>query len=297
MTAPADRIAEHLNLCFGPEFAPADSFSLAGMERALKKLERPQDRLPPTIHVAGTNGKGSTCAFMRAIAEAAGLSVHCFSKPHLHQTRERVRLAGKLVSDDEFIGAIDRVAATGERLRHFEGQVAAAFTLFADTPADLLILETGMGGTHDATNVIERPALCVLTPVDIDHAALLGPTRAAIARQKAGVLKVGARVIVADHLPAGFEIDNPRLVSSGDAGALAWIEDAQEPVSAEFRDDRFSAAFERRSEDQSVFTVAYVVRAVSPGRYVHPQAYVEDMYRPDRFGRTATGTVEVTAAR
>ena len=106
-----------------------------------------------------------------------------------------------------------------------------------------------------------------------------------------------ARVIVADHLPAGFEIDNPRLVSSGDAGALAWIEDAQEPVSAEFRDDRFSAAFERRSEDQSVFTVAYVVRAVSPGRYVHPQAYVEDMYRPDRFGRTATGTVEVTAAR
>jgi dihydrofolate synthase/folylpolyglutamate synthase len=205
VTVPADRIAEHLNLCFGPEFAPADSFSLAGMERALKKLERPQDRLPPTIHVAGTNGKGSTCAFMRAIAEAAGLSVHCFSKPHLHQTRERVRLAGKLVSDDEFIGAIDRVAATGERLRHFEGQVAAAFTLFADTPADLLILETGMGGTHDATNVIERPALCVLTPVDIDHAALLGPTRAAIARQKAGVLKVGARVIVARQAPDALE--------------------------------------------------------------------------------------------
>ncbi len=105
------------------------------------------------------------------------------------------------------------------------------------------------------------------------------------------------RLIVADHLPAGFEIDNPRLVSSGDTGALKWIEDAQEPVSAEFRDDRFSAAFERKGEDPSVFTVAYVVRAVSPGRYVHPQAYVEDMYRPDRFGRTATGTVEVTAAK
>jgi alpha-2-macroglobulin len=105
------------------------------------------------------------------------------------------------------------------------------------------------------------------------------------------------RIIVADYLPAGFEIDNPRLVSSGDTGTLAWIEDAQEPVNAEFRDDRFSAAFERKSDDPSVFTVAYVVRAVSPGRYVHPQAYVEDMYRPDRFGRTATGTLEVTAAK
>jgi alpha-2-macroglobulin len=105
------------------------------------------------------------------------------------------------------------------------------------------------------------------------------------------------RIIVADYLPAGFEIDNPRLVSSGDTGTLAWIADAQEPVNAEFRDDRFSAAFERKSGDPSVFTVAYVVRAVSPGRYVHPQAYVEDMYRPDRFGRTATGTIEVTAAK
>ena len=105
------------------------------------------------------------------------------------------------------------------------------------------------------------------------------------------------RIIVADYLPAGFEIDNPRLVSSGETGRLAWIEDAQEPVNSEFRDDRFSAAFNRKAGDPSVFTVAYVVRAVSPGRYVQPQAYVEDMYRPDRFGRTATGAVEVTAAR
>jgi uncharacterized protein YfaS (alpha-2-macroglobulin family) len=101
------------------------------------------------------------------------------------------------------------------------------------------------------------------------------------------------RIIVADYLPAGFEIDNPRLVSSGDTGTLSWIENAVEPVHSEFRDDRFSAAFERSSRDKPVFTVAYVVRAVSPGRYVLPQAYVEDMYRPDRFGRTATGTIEV----
>jgi len=105
------------------------------------------------------------------------------------------------------------------------------------------------------------------------------------------------RVIVADYLPAGFEIDNPRLVSSGDTGTLGWIEDAAEPVSSEFRDDRFDAAFDRNAKSPAVFAVAYVVRAVSPGTYVLPQAYVEDMYRPDRYGRTGTGTVSIAAAR
>jgi uncharacterized protein YfaS (alpha-2-macroglobulin family) len=103
------------------------------------------------------------------------------------------------------------------------------------------------------------------------------------------------RVIVADYLPAGFEIDNPRLVSSGETGTLAWIADAAAPVNTEFRDDRFTAAFERKHDSPPVFTVAYVVRAVSPGRYVLPQAKVEDMYRPDRYGRTATGTIEIAA--
>jgi len=105
------------------------------------------------------------------------------------------------------------------------------------------------------------------------------------------------RVMVADYLPAGFEIDNPRLVSSGETGTLAWIADAATPVNSEFRDDRFTAAFDRKEDSAPVFTVAYVVRAVSPGRYVLPQAIVEDMYRPDRFGRTGTRTIEVTAAK
>jgi uncharacterized protein YfaS (alpha-2-macroglobulin family) len=105
------------------------------------------------------------------------------------------------------------------------------------------------------------------------------------------------RIIIADYLPAGLEIDNPRLVSSGDTGTLSWIELGQTPAHAEFRDDRFTAAFNRKSDDAAIFTVAYVVRAVAPGRYVHPQAYVEDMYRPDRFGRTASGAIEVSAAR
>jgi len=105
------------------------------------------------------------------------------------------------------------------------------------------------------------------------------------------------RVMVADYLPAGFEIDNPRLVSSGETGTLAWIADAETPVNSEFRDDRFTAAFDRKEDSAPVFTVAYVVRAVSPGRYVLPQAIVEDMYRPDRFGRTGTRTIEITAAK
>ena len=105
------------------------------------------------------------------------------------------------------------------------------------------------------------------------------------------------RVMVADYLPAGFEIDNPRLVSSGYTGTLSWIEDPQDPVNTEFRDDRFTAAFDRNARSKAVFTVAYVVRAVSPGHYTVPQAYVEDMYRPDRFGRTGVGTMDVEAAK
>lgn len=104
-------------------------------------------------------------------------------------------------------------------------------------------------------------------------------------------------IMVADYLPAGFEIDNPHLVSSGDTGTLDWIEDGEEPENTEFRDDRFTAAIDRKSDDKAVFTVAYVVRAVSPGKYVLPQAYVEDMYNPSRYGRTGTGTIEVAKAK
>ena len=125
------------------------------------------------------------------------------------------------------------------------------------------------------------------------------PTKAKQNQRFVVVLKITepaaqfGRVLVADYLPAGFEIDNPKLVSSGETGTLSWIENAKEPAYSEFRDERFSAAFERRPKDPPVFSVAYVVRAVSPGRYVLPQAYVEDMYRPDRFGRTGTGTIEI----
>ncbi|WP_375413031.1 alpha-2-macroglobulin [uncultured Bradyrhizobium sp.] len=129
------------------------------------------------------------------------------------------------------------------------------------------------------------------------------PTKAKQNDRFAVVLKITeakpeyGHIMVSDYLPAGFEIDNPHLVSSGDSGTLDWIEDGEEPENTEFRDDRFTAAIDRGSDDKAVFTVAYVVRAVSPGKYVLPQAYVEDMYNPSRYGRTGTGTVEVRAAK
>jgi uncharacterized protein YfaS (alpha-2-macroglobulin family) len=182
----------------------------------------------------------------------------------------------------------------------------------SDLQSPLKVTNTGEGSLQAVVTVsgaplVPEPAAEKGFKIERKYYTLAGkpadPSKARQNERFAVVLKVTepqpqfARIIVADYLPAGFEIDNPRLVSSGDTGALAWIEDAQEPVNTEFRDDRFSAAFERKSGDASVFTVAYVVRAVSPGRYVHPQAYVEDMYRPDRFGRTATGSIEVTAAK
>jgi uncharacterized protein YfaS (alpha-2-macroglobulin family) len=106
-----------------------------------------------------------------------------------------------------------------------------------------------------------------------------------------------AHIMVSDYLPAGLEIDNPHLVSSGDSGTLDWIQDGQDPVNTEFRDDRFTAALDRATDSKSVFTVAYIVRAVTPGKFVLPQAYVEDMYNPSRYGRTGTGSVEVRPAR
>jgi alpha-2-macroglobulin len=143
---------------------------------------------------------------------------------------------------------------------------------------------------------IERQAY-TLEGDAVDPAQVKQNTRLVVVLRVTEAQPQFGRVIVADYLPAGFEIDNPRLVSSGDTGTLPWITDAVAPVNVEFRDDRFTAAFERKSGDTPIFTVAYVVRAVSPGKYVRPQASVEDMYRPDRYGRTATESVEVTTAK
>ncbi|MFL6796817.1 MAG: bifunctional folylpolyglutamate synthase/dihydrofolate synthase [Xanthobacteraceae bacterium] len=171
--------------------------------RILAALEHPERRLPPVIHVAGTNGKGSTIAFMRAILEAAGLIVHVYTSPHLVRFNERVRLGapgeGRLASDDEIGEVLQECEAAngGAPITVFEITTAAAFLLFARRPADLLLLEVGLGGRLDATNVIERPLATVITPVSLDHAEHLGNTLAAIAQEKAGILKSGVPAIVA----------------------------------------------------------------------------------------------------
>lgn len=171
--------------------------SLGRIEALLAKLGSPHKRLPPVIHVAGTNGKGSTVAFMRAILEAAGKRVHVYTSPHLVRFHERIRLAGKLVSEDELattFAACDEVNA-GAPITLFEMTTAAAFKLFAERPADFLLLEVGLGGRYDATNVIDRPMASVITPVSHDHAEFLGTDLAGIAGEKAGIIKRDTPVI------------------------------------------------------------------------------------------------------
>jgi dihydrofolate synthase / folylpolyglutamate synthase len=173
------------------------------VERLLQALGRPQDRLGPVIHVAGTNGKGSTVAFLRAIAEAAGLKAHVLTSPHLVRFAERIRLAGALISDEELSRRIDEVEEVnaGEPISFFEITTALALHAFAQTPADLAIIEVGLGGRFDATNVFAQPAASVITPVDLDHLEWLGPELAKIAWEKAGIIKAGRPVFVGRQPP------------------------------------------------------------------------------------------------
>ncbi|HST94122.1 MAG TPA: Mur ligase family protein, partial [Microvirga sp.] len=161
--------------------------SLGRIQRLLVQLGHPERRLPPTIHVAGTNGKGSTIAFMRAILESAGLAVHVYTSPHLVRFHERIRLGrfggGRYVEEERLVEALRRCEAVnaGQPITVFEITTAAALLLFAEEPADVLLLEVGLGGRFDATNVIDRPAAAVVTPIGHDHAEYLGTTLEAIA--------------------------------------------------------------------------------------------------------------------
>ncbi len=175
-----------------------------GLERMhvlLDKLGNPHHALPPTIHVAGTNGKGSTSAFIRAMAEAAGLKVHVYSSPHLVHFHERIRLAGSFVSDEALVEALQicEKANDGAPITFFEITTVAAFLLFSQHPADLLVLEVGLGGRLDATNVIDKPLASVITPIAHDHENFLGPDLEGIAREKAGILKPGVPAIFASQ--------------------------------------------------------------------------------------------------
>lgn len=191
-----DVVSEKFTDLFGPEFGHRKAFDLAPLRATLAALGNPQDKLPPLIHVAGTNGKGSTIAFMRAIAKAAGLRVHAFTKPHLFKLNERFLVAGAPATDAALIAAAERIATISRDITQFDAQVTAALLLFSETPADLVLLETGMGGRDDSTNVV-TPALSVITPIGLDHQDVLGATLAEIAAHKAGIIKPNTPAITA----------------------------------------------------------------------------------------------------
>jgi len=172
-----------------------------GLERVLlllDALDNPHAKLPPVVHVAGTNGKGSVLAYLTAVLQQAGLRVHRYTSPHLVRFNERIMLAGEDIDDERFEDVLQRVAAKVKEFSatSFEATTAAAFLAFAETPADVLLLETGMGGRLDATNVIEKPLLTAITPIGYDHTHFLGSTLSEIASEKAGILKAGIPCVV-----------------------------------------------------------------------------------------------------
>lgn len=175
--------------------------------RLLAALDNPQNRLPPVIHIAGTNGKGSTQAMIRAGLEAAGQSVHAYTSPHLARFHERIRLAGELITEQHLTDMLAECydANQGENITYFEITTCAALLAFARTPADFTLLEVGLGGRLDATNVIKKPELCIITPVSLDHEQYLGDTVAKIAGEKAGILKRGVTCIVGPQSDEGLE--------------------------------------------------------------------------------------------
>ncbi len=182
--------------------------SLSRMHRLLAALGNPQDDLPPVIHVAGTNGKGSTLAMIRAGLESAGHRVHAYTSPHLVRFHERIRVAGRLIAEPDLSALLAECesANEGAPITYFEITTAAALLAFARTPADFCLLEVGLGGRLDATNVVARPALSVITPVALDHQQFLGETIAQIAAEKAGILKPGVPAVIGPQPAAAREV-------------------------------------------------------------------------------------------
>lgn len=191
--------------------------SLGRIERLLAALDHPERQLPPVVHVAGTNGKGSVLAMLRAMLEAAKQRVHVYTSPHLARFHERIRLAGELISEPDLLALLeDCERANGETpITFFEITTAAAFLAFARQPADILLLEVGLGGRLDATNVIERPELTIITPVSMDHMQYLGDSLEAIAYEKAGILKPDVPAIVGLQSPDALGVIERRAAEVG----------------------------------------------------------------------------------
>ena len=181
-----------------------DRLGLDRISELLDRLGRPQDALPPVLHVAGTNGKGSTCAFLRAALEASDRTVHLFTSPHLVRFNERIRIAGGLIDDDALAALLEEVLRVSDGIEpsFFEVATATAFLAFARTPADACIVEVGLGGRLDATNVVERPLVCGIASLGIDHQQFLGGRLVGIAAEKAGIAKAGVPLVTQLYWPA-----------------------------------------------------------------------------------------------
>jgi dihydrofolate synthase/folylpolyglutamate synthase len=202
--SPLDAVLERLTGLY----PKAIDLSLDRVRALMRRLGDPQDALPPVIHVAGTNGKGSTVAMLRAMAEAAGYRAHVYTSPHLVRFNERIRLAGSLIGDDALLSLLEEIERVNQDLpiTFFEITTAAAFLAFARAPADLVLLETGLGGRLDATNLVAAPAVTVITPIAFDHMNWFGHDLRDIAAEKAGILKQGRPAVVARQLDPAEEV-------------------------------------------------------------------------------------------
>lgn len=228
-----DPVLDRLLRAAGQQQVTGVDLKLDRIERLLKRMASPHLKMPPVLHVAGTNGKGSTVAFLRAALEASGHRVHTFTSPHLVRVNERIRLGGQLVTNEEFSEALAEVLrfTAGQPISFFEALTAAAFLLFAATPADATILEVGLGGRLDSTNVVPKPLVTGIAQLALDHVAILGPTLRHIAGEKAGIAKKGVPLVTQKY-PAAIaaavaEVAVPRgakLMPRGEAWEAAIYE-------------------------------------------------------------------------
>ncbi|HUG45404.1 MAG TPA: folylpolyglutamate synthase/dihydrofolate synthase family protein [Sphingomicrobium sp.] len=198
-----------------------DSLGLERISKLLERLGRPQDKLPPVFHVAGTNGKGSTCAFLRAILEAAGLKVHMFTSPHLVRFNERIRIRGELIDDASLAKLLERVLDESEEIEptFFEATTAAALLAFSEEDSDACVIEVGLGGRLDATNVIEQPLVCGIAGLGLDHRQWLGSRVTDIAAEKAGIAKPDVPIVTQRYRPLAAQ----QVQQRAEAVGARWI--------------------------------------------------------------------------
>ena len=269
-----------------PPISPTgDTLGLERIAILLDRLGRPQDALPPVLHVAGTNGKGSTCAFLRAGIEAAGSSVHVFTSPHLVRFNERIRIAGRLIGDDLLESLLGEVldAGSGIAASFFEVATAAALLAFARTPADACILEVGLGGRLDATNVVTAPLVCAIAAIGMDHEQYLGHSLSEIAGEKAGIARRGVPLVALAQSP---EAEQAIALVASAVGATLLLE------GRDWRPDRgFKPALPGAHQQRNANLAWQMLLAQD--RLPVPRAAFEDGLArarwPARFQRLANG--------